>query len=71
MSQVPCLVMISGCDEYVPVYVDKAGLGRRLVDSIGQSAQLTVIDGAGHSLEGHEEEAAGIVVQFVADLSSG
>jgi pimeloyl-ACP methyl ester carboxylesterase len=64
----PCLVMVSGSEEYVPPDVDVASLGQRLAAAIGSSAKLVVVDGAPHSLEGHEEEAVAAIIDFLAGL---
>lgn len=64
----PCLVMVSGNEEYVPPHVDVAKLGQRLAAGIGPETKLVVVEGASHSLEGHEEEAALAILDFIHSL---
>eukprot|EP00803_Ostreobium_quekettii_P001668 evm.model.scf_2612.2 EVM.evm.TU.scf_2612.2 scf_2612:17594-20865(-) len=69
MSLCPCLIVMSGSDEFVPDYVDKQKLGQRFVESIGDSgAELVVVEGARHGMEGHEEKATGLLTQFIKEL---
>ena len=63
---VPTLVLISGADECMQGYVDPAAIGRRLVDAIGDSAEMEVIEGGLHDLRGVEtsERAAMVITAF-------
>lgn len=66
----PCLLIVSGSEEYVPQNVDVVALGQRLAEAIGRGSSLVVIEGAPHSLEGHEDQAAVAVTQFIAALEA-
>jgi alpha-beta hydrolase superfamily lysophospholipase len=65
----PCLILQSGSDEYVPGHVQVAALAARLAAAAGPRARVVVVSGAGHSLAGHEDEAARIISEFVGQLS--
>eukprot|EP00884_Botryococcus_braunii_P007550 jgi/Botrbrau1/16797/Bobra.150_2s0026.1 len=66
----PCLVVVSGSEEYVPPHVDVANLGKRLAAGLGPDTRLLVVEGAPHNLEGHEEEATLGILDFVNSLNS-
>ena len=65
----PCLVLLSGADQYVPPGLDAPLMAKRLTTAIGPSSRCQVIPGALHALDGMEEEAAGIIAGFVSSLS--
>ena len=63
---IPTLVLMSGADECQVGYIDPAVAGAQLVDAIGDSARMVVVEGALHDLKGKEtsEEAAKVIVEF-------
>lgn len=66
----PCLLLISGADQYVPAHVDQRKQATRMAAAIGakgygQAVEVKVIEGGKHGLEGHEQEAADAVADFV------
>jgi alpha-beta hydrolase superfamily lysophospholipase len=66
MAGLPTLVLQSGADEYVPAHVDPRGLGQRLAAAIGPSATVAVIEGGNHVLQGKEDEAVALMVEFIS-----
>ncbi|XP_022856569.1 UPF0613 protein PB24D3.06c-like isoform X1 [Olea europaea var. sylvestris] len=64
MSNIPCLVMFSMADEYVPDYVDKKALVNRLFRAIG-GAEKVEINYGNHSLSNRTEEAVQAIIEFV------
>ncbi len=59
---VPTLVLMSGADECQCGYVEPAAIGRRLVDAIGDSAEMEVIEGGLHDLKGARTSARAALV---------
>ena len=45
----PCLVLLSGSDQYVPMTVDTELLATRLASAIGPTATSRVVPGARHA----------------------
>lgn len=69
LRDVPTLVLMSGADEcQVPCGVDPEAIGRRLVEAIGQSATLAVIQGGVHDLKDDAEEASDVIIRFVESI---
>lgn len=69
----PTLVLMSGKDECQVTYgIDPAAIGERLVEAIGESARLVVVDGGLHDLRGTEASAlaAKIIAEFARDIST-
>ena len=64
----PCLVLLSGSDQYVPKCVDIALLAERLAAAVGPAATFRVVPGAQHALDGLEDLAAEIITDFVSSL---
>ncbi len=65
---VKTLVLMSGADECQCGYIDPAAIGRRLVDAIGDSAALEVIEGGVHDLKGAAtSERAAVLIGAFAD----
>ncbi|EFN58570.1 hypothetical protein CHLNCDRAFT_140723 [Chlorella variabilis] len=64
----PALVLLSGEEEYLPPGLDYLAVGRRLVQAVGPSGRLEVVQGATHALDGKEEEGAAVIADFVAAL---
>jgi len=52
----------------VPCGVDPEAIGRRLVEAIGQSATLAVIQGGVHDLRDDAEEASDVIIRFVESI---
>lgn len=67
LKALPVLVLASGADEYVPSAPTYLAAMERLAGAMG-GARLETIDGAQHALGGHEEQAVGLVVDFLAGL---
>ena len=68
MRGLPTLVLLSGAEEYIPPDLDYPAVGQRLVQAIGGSARLEVIECAPHALNGKEEEGAAAIADFVVLL---
>lgn len=71
LENISTLVLMSGADEcQVPVGVDPATVGRRLVEAIGEGApaSLAVIEGGVHDLKDHAEEASDVILRFVESI---
>jgi hypothetical protein len=68
MGASPCLVLLSGSDQYVPLTVDMELLATRLASAIGPTATSRVVPGARHALDGMEELGAEIISGFVSNL---
>lgn len=69
MRGLPTLVLLSGEEEYIPAGLDyRAAVGDRLVQAIGSSARLQVVEGASHALGGREEDGAAAIADFIAVL---
>lgn len=64
MSTVPCQVIFSMADEYVPEYVDKRALVERLCKAMG-GAEKVEIEWGNHSLSNRVAEAVQAIVDFV------
>ncbi|CAO2821889.1 unnamed protein product [Amaranthus hypochondriacus] len=64
MSSIPCQVIYSMADEYVPEYVDKKALVDRLCKALGR-AEKVEIEYGNHSLSNRVEEAVQAIVDFV------
>lgn len=63
---VPILFAFSGADEYVPGHVDVTRLAQRLVTVVkGRPSRSVVIEGANHSLRGHEEQFVMTLLDFI------
>ncbi|GMH32540.1 hypothetical protein BSKO_00374 [Bryopsis sp. KO-2023] len=70
MAPVPCLVLMSGKDKYVPQSIDTRVLGERISQAIGPNAISRVIEGGLHSLNGNEDEAVSVLTEFIKSLDS-
>eukprot|EP01025_Chloroclados_australasicus_P055740 TRINITY_DN6822_c0_g1_i2.p1 TRINITY_DN6822_c0_g1~~TRINITY_DN6822_c0_g1_i2.p1 ORF type:complete len:326 (-),score=52.51 TRINITY_DN6822_c0_g1_i2:503-1354(-) len=68
MNRFPTLIIQSTADEYIPKRVNAAELAQRFQKSIGDKAQLVVVEDGNHALKGKEDELAQIVKQFVNQL---
>ncbi|KAK9137185.1 hypothetical protein Sjap_007779 [Stephania japonica] len=64
MSNIPCQVIFSMADEYVPGYVDKKALIKRLCDAMG-GAEKVEIEWGNHSLSNRVAEAVQAILDFV------
>lgn len=64
MSSIPCQVIFSMADEYVPEYVDKKFLVARLCRALG-GAEKVEIEYANHSLSNRVGEAVHAIVGFI------
>ncbi|XP_022861783.1 UPF0613 protein PB24D3.06c [Olea europaea var. sylvestris] len=64
MSSIPCLVIFSMADEYVPDYVDKKALVDRLCRAM-DGAEKAEIEYGNHSLSNRAEEAVQAIIEFV------
>ncbi|GLT81467.1 hypothetical protein SLA2020_528520 [Shorea laevis] len=64
MTTIPCQVIFSMADEYVPEYVDKKSLVARLCRALGD-AEKVEIEYGNHSLSNRVEEAVRAMVDFV------
>ena len=71
LADIPTLSLFGGADECVPAAIGAHALRDRLAAVLRHPlSQARVIEGAGHALEGHEEEAISIMVEFVKAISS-
>ncbi len=69
LAEVPTLSLFSGADEYVPQSIDKAELQDKFAAVLTHPLSVArIVEGAGHSLTGHEEEATDIMVDFIKTL---
>lgn len=68
MSTLPCQVIFSMADEYVPEYVDKKPLVERLCRAMG-GAEKAEIEHGNHSLSNRVDEAVRAIVDFVKQES--
>ncbi|XP_021757077.1 UPF0613 protein PB24D3.06c-like [Chenopodium quinoa] len=64
MCNIPCQVIYSMGDEYVPDYVDKKALVERLCRALG-GAEKAEIDLGNHSLSNRVEEAVQAIIDFI------
>ncbi|KAK9139636.1 hypothetical protein Scep_009317 [Stephania cephalantha] len=64
MSNIPCQVIFSMADEYVPGYVDKKALVERLCNAMG-GAEKVEIEWGNHSLSNRVAEAVQAILDFV------
>ncbi|XP_057956793.1 UPF0613 protein PB24D3.06c [Malania oleifera] len=64
MSNIPCQVIFSMADEYVPEYVDKKALVERLCRAMG-GAEKVEIEWGNHSLSNRVAEAVHAIIDFV------
>lgn len=64
MSNIPCQVMFSMADEYVPDYVDKKALVDRLCKAMG-GAEKVEIEYGNHSLSNRVHEAVLAILDFL------
>ncbi|KAK9672042.1 hypothetical protein RND81_12G072100 [Saponaria officinalis] len=64
MSNIPCQVIYSMADEYVPEYVDKKALVTRLCRALG-GAEKVEIEYGNHSLSNRAAEAVLAIMDFV------
>lgn len=70
LQGVSTCVMMSGADEcQVPLGIRPDAVGARLVDAIGPTATLCVIQDGSHDLGEHSDEAAAEIVKFVKSLN--
>ena len=69
LAEVPTLSLFGGSDEYVPKSVDAHELRDKFAAVLTHPlSRAEVIEGAGHSLDGHEEEAVATMVDFITSL---
>lgn len=64
MSSIPCQVIFSMADEYVPEYVHKKALVERLCRALG-GAEKVEIEYGNHSLSNRVREAVHAIVGFI------
>ncbi|KAH9572141.1 hypothetical protein CY35_02G130900 [Sphagnum magellanicum] len=64
MSRVPCQVIFSMADEYIPEYVDKAKLLKRLCEAMG-GAEKVAIPWGNHSLSNRVQETVHCIIDFI------
>ncbi|KAJ7522018.1 hypothetical protein O6H91_19G079200 [Diphasiastrum complanatum] len=64
MSRIPCQVIFSMSDEYVPEYVNKPILVQRLCDAMGGAEKVTIAWG-NHGLSNRVQEAVKAMVEFI------
>lgn len=63
------LMVISGDDEFVPKSVDKQKHAERMVEAAGRdTCSYHIVKGAKHSLEGYEDEAVRVFMDFVKSI---
>ncbi|GJP60167.1 hypothetical protein CLOP_g17298 [Closterium sp. NIES-67] len=67
MAAWPCMVILSGEDQYVPKHIDKEMLLQRLCAAMG-GASSALIGGADHSLSNKLEEAVPTITAFIKRL---
>ncbi|GAA0139037.1 hypothetical protein LIER_00663 [Lithospermum erythrorhizon] len=65
MCTIPCQIIFSMGDEYVPDYVDKKALVNRLCTAIGGAVEKVEIEWGNHSLSNRVEEAVRAIINFV------
>lgn len=67
----PTLSLFGGNDEFVPQSVSTDELREKFAAVLTHSlSQTRVLEGAGHSLDGHEQEAVDVMIEFVKSVSS-
>eukprot|EP00249_Psilotum_nudum_P010778 c22763_g1_i1 orf=351-1220(+) len=64
MLRVPCQVIFSMADEYVPDYVDKPALVQRICNAMG-GAEKVEIEWGNHSLSNRVQEVVHAIIDFV------
>ncbi|KAG0580114.1 hypothetical protein KC19_4G147700 [Ceratodon purpureus] len=64
MSRVPCQVIFSMADEYVPDHVDKVNLIKRLCEAMGGADKMAIPWG-NHSLSNRVEETVRAMLSFI------
>ncbi|KAJ0036021.1 hypothetical protein Pint_24909 [Pistacia integerrima] len=64
MANIPCQVIYSMADEYIPEYVDKKALVERLCKALG-GAEKVEIEHGNHSLSNRAREAVQAIITFV------
>jgi pimeloyl-ACP methyl ester carboxylesterase len=70
LAEVPTLSLFGGADECVPPAISAHDLRDRFATVLTHPlSQSHVIEGAGHSLDGHEQEAVSIMVEFVNSIA--
>ena len=71
LADTPTLSMFGGADECVPPAISAHALRDRMAAVLKHPlSQARVIEGAGHALEGHEQEAVNIMISFVTSIAS-
>jgi pimeloyl-ACP methyl ester carboxylesterase len=71
LANTPTLSMFGGADECVPPAISAHALQDRMAAVLSHPlSQAHVIEGAGHSLEGHEQEAVNVMIDFVKSVAS-
>lgn len=68
MNSVPCLVIFSGNDEFVPAHVNKEQLCKSFVEAMGSKSRYYIIAGGQHYLEGKEKELNTVVLDFLSEI---
>jgi len=68
MNSVPCLVIFSGSDEFVPEHVNKEQLCKSFVEAMGSKSRYYIVEGGHHYLEGKEKELHTVVLEFLSEI---
>lgn len=68
MAHIPCLILQSGKDEFIPKHVDSQKLFTRVASAIGDKAEYEVIDDGIHDLKGCEQQGADAICGFLARI---
>ena len=70
LAELPTLSLFGGADECVPPAISAHDLRDKLAAVLTHPlSQCHVIEGAGHALDGHEDEAVSIMVDFVKSVA--
>ena len=71
LAEIPTLSMFGRADECVPPAINAHALRDKMAAVLKHPlSQALVIEGAGHALEGHEQEAVNIMISFVKSIAS-
>lgn len=68
MECVPCLILCSENDEYIPNHVDRENLWQRIGRAMGPQTEVHIVQGANHGAEGAEDDIVRLVTQFLTKL---
>jgi pimeloyl-ACP methyl ester carboxylesterase len=69
LAEIPTLSLFGGADECVPPTINAHDLRDKFAAVLTHpQSQSCVIKDAGHALDGHEQEAVSIMVEFVKTI---